>query len=84
MNSFRRTGPKQSISSESWQSMSESADHMHSHSTEYYQNLAYQKSYTGKLVLNHRVYYICALIINGLLLSFYAVMAFTPHYPCLT
>ena len=33
---------------------------------------------------NSKVYYVCNLLINGLILSFYAVMAFTPHYPCLT
>lgn len=38
----------------------------------------------GKLVLNQRLFYISNLVCNGLILSFYAVMAFTPHYPCLT
>ena len=37
-----------------------------------------------RLILNQRIYYIAGLLFNALLLSFYTVMAFTPHVPCLT
>ena len=37
-----------------------------------------------RIVLNQRCYYICGLVSNALLLSFYTVMAFTPHIPCFT
>ena len=33
---------------------------------------------------SQKVYYISNLILGSLILSFYAVMAFTEHYPCLT
>jgi len=35
-------------------------------------------------MLNQRFYYITGLLLNALLLSFYTVMAFTPHIACLT
>ena len=35
-------------------------------------------------MLNQRFYYITGLFTNALLLSFYTVMAFVPHIPCLT
>ena len=36
------------------------------------------------MTLNQRLYYIAGLVLNALLLSFYAVMAFTPHAHCET
>ena len=36
-----------------------------------------------RLVLNQRIYYFAGLLFNGLLLSFYSVMTFTEHVPCL-
>ena len=37
-----------------------------------------------KLAVNQRIYYIAGLVLNGALLSFYSVMAFAEHEPCLT
>lgn len=37
-----------------------------------------------RFVLNQRFYYIVGLFVNALLISFYTVMAFVPHIPCLT
>ena len=37
-----------------------------------------------RCALNQRLYYIVGLFTNALLLSFYTVMAFVPHIPCLT
>ena len=36
-----------------------------------------------RFVLNQRIYYCAGLLFNGLLLSFYSVMTFTEHVPCL-
>lgn len=49
-----------------------------------YYNRAEHRTCFWKIVLNQRIYYIVSLVLNALILSFYATMAFTPHVPCLT
>ena len=42
------------------------------------------RTFFWRLALNQRLYYVAGLVLNALLLSFYAVMAFTPHAHCET
>lgn len=51
--------------------------------TNYYDKQTH-RTFFWRLVLNQRFYYIVGLFMNALLLSFYTVMAFVPHMPCLT
>jgi hypothetical protein len=75
----------QTGTSGSWQSYSTESNEQHrTHSTDYYEKLAFHRSFTGSIIHSQKIYYISNLLLGGLILSFYAVMAFTPHYPCLT
>ena len=75
-----RTSKQRSSGSSSWTDETTSTDP----GNNCYQGREYRKDWLWRLILNQRIYYIAGLLFNALLLSFYTVMAFTPHIPCLT
>ena len=77
MSYLDRTGSKRSSDS-SWTSYNSQTTY------EYYKGRQYKESCFWRVILNQRFYYIAGLLFNALLLSFYTVMAFTPHIPCMT
>ena len=66
-------------SSNSWTSASSYSDRQ-----SFAERVSAREHPLWKYALNQRLYYIAGLLLNGALLSFYSVMAFADHEPCLT